>query len=185
MDPIGSLPFSRRHLVFAPLDSTQHFSCYAFETSTGKFFRYRFSADGTLDPPFTNGLETSIQYPSPVPNLFGVDRSQRVWSWHREPADHSMTVRRWQTDGPQDTTFGSNGVVTVPPPDNDIGNPDLFLLGLTPSGVLYIQEHSMSSQSNVLLRVGPDGWDESFGTRGRLPVVAEETIPQGLLVERP
>lgn len=149
----------------------------------------RFDAAGQLDRTFgTDGitrldLSTGITLPNPTPNSPPIVRGDTVWGLTLMPGDNLLAIGgkladgtgrtdidyavvKLTSNGTRDTTFGTNGLVTL-----DIGtgvdNPRTAIT--QPDGKIVVSGHTSDAGviTTVLFRLLPDGqFDASFGRNG-------------------
>lgn len=149
----------------------------------------RFDATGQLDRTFgTDGitrldLSTGITIPNPTPDSPPIARGDTVWGLTLLPGDNLLAIGgkladgtgrndidyavvKLTSNGVRDTTFGTNGLVTL-----DIGtgvdNPRTAIV--QPDGKIVVSGHTSDAGviTTVLFRLLPNGqFDASFGRNG-------------------
>jgi uncharacterized delta-60 repeat protein len=161
----------------------------------------RFDTTGQLDQTFgTNGirrldLSTGIALPNPTPNSPSIFRGDTAWGLTLLPEDKLLliggkladgadrtdidyAVVKLMANGTTDTTFGTNGLVTL---DIGKGNDSPRTAIVQPDGKIVVSGHTSDAGvvTTVLFRLLPDGsFDTSFDEDGivnvaLLPFVAE------------
>ena len=161
----------------------------------------RFDTTGQLDQTFgTDGitrlnLSTGIALPNPTPNSPPILRGDTAWGLTLLPEDSLLLIGGKLSDGVDrtdidyavvkltangtiDTTFGTNGLVTL---DIGSGNDNPRTALVQPDGKIVVSGHTSDTGvvTTVLFRLLPDGqFDTSFGRDGvvnvaLLPFVAE------------
>lgn len=154
----------------------------------------RFDTTGQLDQGFgTNGitrldLSTGVALPNPTPNSPPIVRGDTAWGLTLLPEDsllviggkHADGAARTDTDyavmklmknGKLDTTFGTNGLVTL---DVEQGNDSPRTAIVQPDGKIVVTGHTEIAEDTpnevvtaILFRLASNGqFDSSFGTNG-------------------
>ena len=154
------------------------------------------AADGMLDPSFGNGglVTTAISGPTSSDTVLALvmlpdGRAVAAGSTNVNLANTYMAAARYLTTGALDTTFGGDGLLTVPftfPPPSSDSYAEARAAVLQPDGRLVLVGHaatSFPSQSYIaLVRLNADGsFDTSFGTGGRVMTPMQGGATAGLL----
>ena len=134
----------------------------------------RYNPDGSLDTSFGSGGVASppddivgFYYGIPAEVLVTPDKKVVVVGWaSRDPAapynGGAFGIVRYTENGVPDATFGQNGVVRTPPPQND----EAVAVAAAPGGKIVVVGTAHTGSSPVA-RYNPDGsLDSTFGDGG-------------------
>ncbi len=159
----------------------------ANSTGTGTIFgAERLNSDGSLDTTFGNGGKQTIDFqvqPSGEDDVVSSvaiqpDGKIVLAGWAPSPQNNLFAVARLNTDGSLDTSFGTNGKVTVnfPTPVGSVSDNDpLPAMVLQPDGKIVMvgtaDASGRPSSAFAVIRLNTDGTlDPTFGTGGEQTV---------------